>query len=51
VAKLLSNPEFVKSLSTELQMEPGSGAAARADTERFLQAQVKFVEYVKTLKK
>lgn len=51
VAKLLSNPEFVKSLSTELQMEPGSGAAARADTERFLQAQAKFVEYVKTLKK
>jgi tripartite-type tricarboxylate transporter receptor subunit TctC len=51
VTKLLNNPEFVKSLSLELQMEPGSGAAARADTERFLQAQAKFVEYVKALKK
>jgi tripartite-type tricarboxylate transporter receptor subunit TctC len=51
VAKLLNNPEFVKSLSLELSMEPGSGAAARADTERFLQAQAKFAEYVKTLKK
>lgn len=51
MSKLLSNTEFVKSLSLELQMEPGSGAAARADTEKFLQAQAKFVEYVKTLKK
>ena len=31
VAKLLSNSEFVKSLSLELQMEPGSGAAASAE--------------------
>jgi hypothetical protein len=51
VAKLLNNTEFVKSLSLELSMEPGSGAAARADTERFLQAQAKFAEYVKTLNK
>lgn len=51
VAKLLNNTEFVKSLSLELQMEPGSGAAARADTEKFLLAQAKFAEYVKTLKK
>lgn len=51
VTKLLNNPEFVKSLSLELQMEPGTGADARADTEKYLKAQAKFVEYVKTLKK
>jgi len=51
VAKLLNNPEFVKSLSLELSMEPGSGADARADTEKYLRAQAKFVEYVKTLRK
>jgi len=51
MAKLLSNTEFVKSLSLELQMEPGTGADARADTEKYLKAQAKFVEYVKTLKK
>jgi hypothetical protein len=32
-------------------MEPGTGADARADTEKYLRAQAKFVEYVKALKK
>lgn len=51
VTKLLNNPEFVKSLSLELLIDPGTGAEARADTEKYLKAQAKFVEYVKTLKK
>jgi tripartite-type tricarboxylate transporter receptor subunit TctC len=51
VAKLLNNPEFVKSLSLELLIEPGTGADARADTEKYLRAQAKFVDYVKILKK
>ena len=51
ITKLLNNTEFVKTLSVELNIEPGTGAAARSDTEKFLQAQAKFVEYVKTLKK
>jgi len=51
VTKLLNNPEFVKSLSLELLIEPGTGADARADTEKYLRAQAKFVEYVKALKK
>jgi tripartite-type tricarboxylate transporter receptor subunit TctC len=51
VTKLLNTPEFVKSLSVELVVNPGTGADARAETERALQQQVKFVEYVKTLKK
>jgi len=49
--KLLNNPEFVKSLSLELQIEPGTGADARSDTEKLFKAQAKFIEYVKTLKK
>jgi hypothetical protein len=48
---LLNTPEFVKSLSVELVVNPGTGADARAETERSLQQQVKFVEYVKMLKK
>jgi len=51
VTKLLNTPEFVKTLSIELQIELGTGADARADTEKFLKSQAKFVEYVKTLKK
>jgi tripartite-type tricarboxylate transporter receptor subunit TctC len=51
VTKLLNNPEFVKSLSLELLIDPGTGAEARADTEKYLKAQAKFIEYVKTLKK
>ena len=51
VIKLLNNPEFVKSLSLELVIDSGTGAEARADTEKFFKAQAKFVEYVKTLKK
>jgi tripartite-type tricarboxylate transporter receptor subunit TctC len=51
LAKLLNNPEFVKSISLEIVVEYGSGADARSDTERYLKAQAKFVEYVKTLKK
>jgi len=51
VTKLLNNTEFVKSLSLELLIDPGTGADARADTEKFLRAQAKFVEYVKILKK
>jgi tripartite-type tricarboxylate transporter receptor subunit TctC len=51
VAKLLNNPEFVKSLSLELLIDPGTGADARADTEKYLRAQAKFVDYVKILKK
>lgn len=51
VTKLLNNPEFVKSLSLELIIDPGTGADARSDTEKLFKAQVKFVEYVKTLKK
>jgi len=51
VTKLLNNPEFVKSLSLELQIEPGTGADARSDTEKLFKAQAKFIEYVKTLKK
>jgi len=51
VTKLLNSPEFVKSLSLELIIDPGTGADARSDTEKLFKAQVKFVEYVKTLKK
>jgi hypothetical protein len=51
VTKLLNNTEFVKSLSLELLIDPGTGADARADTEKYLRAQAKFVEYVKALKK
>jgi tripartite-type tricarboxylate transporter receptor subunit TctC len=51
VTKLLNNPEFVKSLSLELLIDPGTGAEARTDTEKYLKAQAKFVEYVKALKK
>jgi tripartite-type tricarboxylate transporter receptor subunit TctC len=51
VTKLLNTPEFVKSLSLELLIDPGTGAEARADTEKYLKAQAKFIEYVKTLKK
>ena len=51
VTKLLNNPEFVKSLNLELLIEPGNAATARAETEKSLQIQAKFVEYVKTLKK
>ena len=51
VTKLLNNPEFVKSLNLELLIEPGYAATARAETEKSLQIQAKFVEYVKTLKK
>jgi tripartite-type tricarboxylate transporter receptor subunit TctC len=51
VTKLLNTPEFVKSLSVELVVNPGTGADARAETERALQQQTKFVEYVKMLKK